>query len=151
MTAGPDDDDLPGLAEAGDLETRREQARRLHSGLSAEDHAGTPDDPVARLIQRAWARYEEKAYHAAIGLADEALAADPARPPAWRCKAYSLARLGNPDRAIEELRRARPLVAAAQRREIDAVLADLVRHRTAKQVEDARKALRRGRDRKSVV
>jgi hypothetical protein len=143
-------DDHAGLAEPDDLETRRAQARDLQRGLSAA-RARPAADPVARLVARAWAQFERKAFQTAIGLADQALAQDIGRAGAWLCKAHSLAALGNLDRAIAELHAGRRIVTgAADARPVDEALEAYVRRRTARPVEEARRALRHGRPDEAV-
>ncbi|MCY1139637.1 hypothetical protein OWR29_16680 [Actinoplanes sp. Pm04-4] len=137
------DDYGGGLAEPENLAERRDQARRLHGGLSGGGPASTVSDPVRRLVERAWRRYQEDDFQAAIGTADEALDKDRSCADAWLCKAESLARLGNTDRAIEVLRDARTAVVASARAEVERVLEVIVGQRTTLQVEQARRALRR--------
>ncbi len=145
------DDDRPGLVEKDDLAVRREQARNLRGGLVAEPADGLVDR-VNRLLDLAGRRHEAGEHQAAIGLARRALELDEACVPAWQRVARCLADLKNLDLAITELRKARRLVAdPAGQKQIDQMLAVCVRRRTGAQVENARRALRRGHPEEAVA
>jgi hypothetical protein len=150
----PDDDIAPGLAGRDDRRARSDDAAILSFDLAGR--GGRPaDDPVVklrRLVDRARERHVAGEFQAAIGLADKALDLDPRYLPAWRCKTYSLARLGNLDGAIAVLTRARRAVQGADAvSKVDAMLDEFRRRLTDRPIEEARRLLRDGRPRRAVM
>ncbi len=140
MTA---DDFTGGLAEPEDLGERRDQAARLHAGLSAGAGRPDPAGPLRREVERAWRKIAEGDFRGAVGLADHVIKLDSAYCAGWLCKAEALARLGNLDLALAELRRARSAVKAGpDRTAIDDRHETFVHRRTDQEVELARRALR---------
>jgi len=143
----------PGLARRTERRPPDDDAAIL--GFDLAGGARHPDDPaqkLERLLAQAGKRYEAEEFQTAIGFADQALALDPGCTGAWLWKAHSLVRLGNLDRAIAELTRARKAVHGADAaHKIDDLLGWCRRHLTDRPLEEARRALRAGNPRQAVA